>query len=301
MQGLAAGEGDLFAVQFHQLVALGVQVHFDAAGVGVVHGAMGEGGGVEVSAQGGVHMGQDVAIETGGDAGVVVVGAQQYVRVLLRVNADDQAAAGLHEAGGVAQENVRRRRIEIADAGAGKERHPGQTRRRCRQLEGACEIGAGGIHGKVRIVVEHGAGGGHQVIFGNVHGHIGARAAGVQQNANLGAAAAAVLHQAAAGGHLGGDRPAIGAQDGNLRSRQVILRQPRDGVEQLRAGGVVEELGRNRLLRQLQAAHHLGGHVRGRGFAIEQRERGTAGSDDGQPRATVRAKRMPVNCQRSLG
>ena len=61
----------------------------------------------------------------------------------------------------------------------------------------------------------------------------------------------------------------IVVEDADLSTRQVVLWQLRDGVEQFRAGRIVEVLGRDRLLAQAQPARDLGDHVGKRWLAVE--------------------------------
>ena len=191
----------------------------------------------------------------------------------------------------------------------GKKPMRGQPGGGRRQRERRGVVRASRVDGDARIVVEDGLRRRAQVLLGNVHRHVGRRAACVQQQAHLGAAAAAVFHQTAPSRHAAGDGRAVGAQNRDLRARQVVLGQPRDGVEQPRTRGVVEVLGGNGLARLAQSMQDLRSHVRPRRAAIEHlepsgavgagRRRGAARF--GAEHVVYRASRMPVNCQRSLG
>ena len=154
----------------------------------------------------------------------------------------------------------------------GEERQAGERRDRRRQFECFGVVGAGGVDGERRVVVVDRPRGGFEVILGDVHRHVGGRGQGVEQDAHLRAAAAAVLHQTGVAAGVAGDGALVGIQNRHLGARQVVLRQPGDGVEELGAGGIVEVLRRNGLARLAQAAQHLARHVRQRRLAVEQRE-----------------------------
>ena len=80
--------------QAHRLRRRRLEVHFDASGGGVVEAAVRERLGPEVAAQHAVDVAQHVAVERRGDADRVVVGGVEPRLVLLRVDADQEAAAG---------------------------------------------------------------------------------------------------------------------------------------------------------------------------------------------------------------
>ena len=76
------------------LVGEADEVHFDPPLPRLVEGVVAEAVEAEVAAQLAVNAGQQVQVEVAGDAGRVVVGGVQQVRVFLQVHADQDAAAG---------------------------------------------------------------------------------------------------------------------------------------------------------------------------------------------------------------
>jgi hypothetical protein len=95
--------------------------------------------------------------------------------------------------------------------------------------------------------------------LGDVDRQVGRRAQRAQQQPRLEALAAAVLDQldVLAPPREARDRVDVGARQRELGAGQVILRQPADALEQLAAGGVVEILRRQRLLRPRQSGNNI--------------------------------------------
>ena len=156
-------------------------------------------------------------------------------------------------------------RLEIADGRAGKEAGARKRRDLAGKLERLAEIGIDRDDAQlrefapqaVRLVV--------QELGGNIHRHVGGQVRrGTQQDRSLGGRAAAELDQRAALGqqprHLAGvllEQPKLGAG-------RVVLRQPGDAVEQVRAGAVVEILCRQLLGIAGQSRDDVGGKCRAR-------------------------------------
>src|SRR5262245_53645328 len=95
-------------------------MHLDAAQLAVVESAMPERSEVEIGAQLAVDAREQVEVELRRHPARVVVGGMQARRVLLEVDADQQAAARAGHGAGVLQEGGRLERREIADGGAWK-------------------------------------------------------------------------------------------------------------------------------------------------------------------------------------
>jgi len=119
---LAGGEGEGLPGDGHGLFALAFEVHFHPSGGGVVERPVGEAVEVEIDAEFTVAAGEQVQVEGGGDAGGVVVGRVQHGRVLLEVDADQQAVAAAQLLGHLLEEAQGLQRREVADAGAGEKR-----------------------------------------------------------------------------------------------------------------------------------------------------------------------------------
>ena len=79
VDGLTGAEIETFAGHFHLLPLEAGEVHFDAVALTVVEGVMLEGFEVEGAAQFAIDAGQQIEIEFGGDAGLVVVGGVENI------------------------------------------------------------------------------------------------------------------------------------------------------------------------------------------------------------------------------
>src|SRR5262249_13355493 len=80
--------------------------------------------------------------------------------------------------------------------------------------------------------------------------HVERRPQGAQQQPRLQALAAAVLEERAAPAGEAGDGIQVRARQRELGACQVVLGKPADALEEAAAGGVVEMLRRQRLLRE---------------------------------------------------
>ena len=98
------------------------------------------------------------------------------------------------------------------------------------------------------------------MIAGNIHRHIAGRIRQlIQQQAGLHAAAAAELHQQDALAEQRGHVRAVVAHDLQLGTRGVVLGQLADLIEQRRALGVIEILGRQAFLCAAEAVDDFPG------------------------------------------
>ena len=298
---------DGLVADVYGLVALADQLHLDASGSGVPDGAVFEVGEVEVGGELAVEAGQQIQVKCRGDAFGVVVGAQEHVGVLAQVDADEQAALGAHEAADRAQQlrglvggEVADRRAREVDDGAAR----GQNRRR----EGLGEVGADRDHGQACVGRGELVGGVAQEFAGDVDGHVAGRGTEmVEDDAGLGAAAAAELEQqglrATGSGHLGG----VTARDHQLGAGRIVLGERADLVEEPGAVVVVKILAGQGLRRGGQARERVAAQVAGGGREVDEGERPvwTGGAGPGRVPLDFEhghlARRSPLNCQRASG
>ena len=257
MDGLPGGEVEPLAADLHALIQGAHQVHLHPPEVRVVEGPMAPGAEVEVRPQLAIDALQQVEVEGGGNPGGIVIGRIQHGRCLFQIDADQEQAAGADQLGHHGQEVGGPVRVEVADAGAGEEGHPRPFGSTVRHRHLAGEIGAGGMDLQPGELGGHLLGRHPQVLARDVHGHIGAGLEALEQQADLHATAAARLHQDAAGAHPGRDVGGVGLEDRDLGAGRVILRGLGNGVEELRAAGVVEKLGRDVARPAPQAREHL--------------------------------------------
>ncbi len=120
--------------------------------------------------------------------------------VLLEIDADDQCCAFAENFARAAQEGACLVRIEIADGRARKEADFRHVLDFGRQLERFGEIGRHRIDREVGKILAQGAGLSVEKIAGNIHRHISAEGAFIQQQADLGCCACAEFDQRCAGG-----------------------------------------------------------------------------------------------------
>ena len=127
-------------------------------------------------------------------------------------------------------------------------------------VEVALEVADEAVDAQARVLLDQPAGAGPQRALGDVDRHVAAQPAGVghrvEQHAGLVGRARAQLDELARAGQLddlGGAR----LEDRALGPRRVVLGQLADAVEELRAAGVVEVLGRELLERPGQAVEHV--------------------------------------------
>ncbi len=138
---------------------------------------------------------QHVEIEARGDTGGIVVGLIQHALVLFEVDADHHLRAFAQDLAGAAQERAGFVRFEISKR---RSREKSDLRHRPHR------VGQGEWRGKIRRdridiesgeILAQGVGLGFEEITGNIHGHVGAKRAFVQQQPDLGGRAGAEFHQ----------------------------------------------------------------------------------------------------------
>ena len=267
MDALAGGEAAFAAWPAHRGGRARGQVHLHPRFGGVEQSQVAPAAHVEVAAQQAVQVLQQVQVEGRGDPQVVVVGGFQQRRGLDRVDADQQRAAAGHRAR-LAQQPQRVGRRKVADARPRVEHQRRAFDHIGRQLQPGRKIQPQAQQVDCRVLalqlVERLA----QKVDRDVHRHVAPRRQRAEQPRRLGAIARAQVdqHRLRAGGgqRRGGDRRAMGLEDGGLGARGVVLGRFGDGVEQPRAERVVEELGRG--LRRLR--HQAEGGFAGQGAVV---------------------------------
>ena len=211
----------------HPLIAGADQVHFDTAQFGVEEGVVAEGIQVEIAVEFAVDAPQQVQVERRGGAGGIVVGGLKHLLILDQIDADQQPPFPAEHVADSAQEALGLGGLEVAYRRTGKEGRP----RVVVGIHGQCErhrvVGADRMHLEVRKGLRQRACRLQQMISGDVHRHVDGRAQGLQQHADLQAAAAAEFHQQRVAAepprHLG----AMFAQDGDLGAGRIVLGQHR--------------------------------------------------------------------------
>jgi hypothetical protein len=162
-----------------------------------------------------------------------------------------------------------RARREVAARAAQERDHAravGIGRRDLRQV--ALEVADDAVDVERRVLVGERGGAVAHGLLGDVERHVAPERAGalhrVEQHARLGRRARPELDQL---GHARAahDRVGVVPQDRALGPGRVVLREVADAVEQLRAAGVVEVLGRQLLERTGQAVEDVVGQRRGLG------------------------------------
>src|SRR5690606_13040695 len=144
-------------------------------------GAVAEAGGLDGGVQLATDAAQQIEIESGGDAGAVVVGGLQALAVLEQVDTDQQAAAIRQQAAQVAQEVQCLMRLEVADAGAREESQRTGSPEGLGQAQRAAEIGAGGVHFQPGIVGGQASGAVDEEFPADVDAQVAAGLQGFQQ------------------------------------------------------------------------------------------------------------------------
>ena len=154
-------------------------------------------------------------------------------------------------------------RLEIADRGPRKEsdlRHTGDGHR---QREWRGKVGCDRIDRKIGEILAQHVGLAVQEVAGNVDRHIGANVTILQQQTYLGGRAGTEFNQRRAFRNDGRDLgPAI-PQDRKLGAGRIVFRQSRDGLEQFRAGRVIEIFRRQSLRTLRQIIDRIAGECRG--------------------------------------
>ena len=210
---------------------------------------------VEVGVERPVQVRQQVEVELGGEAGLVVVGARDQSGCLDQVDADQQAAVAAGARAQSRQQPQRRVALEVADGRAREEvddaRGPAAGRQRQREFR--IEVGDDRHHLERRVRRRQSGRRLHQEVARDVDRHVARqRRQRIQQQPRLGARAAARLDQQRALADRGGDRADVLAQDRRLDPRQVVLGLLADPLEQPRALCVVQVARRDVLRRVAQ-------------------------------------------------
>src|SRR5712671_7298509 len=161
-------------------------MHLDAALFAVVARAMTEGGWVELAAKLVIDAREQVEVEGCRNAGMVVVGGGEYVRVFDEIDADHEQRAGPEYRGGLAQQRVGLVRFEVADGGAGEKADARPVTERCRKREWFGEIRRDRQHPQIGHLLLEPRRLGGQERAGYVDRHIGGNMRrGAQQDARL--------------------------------------------------------------------------------------------------------------------
>src|SRR5215470_15475964 len=121
MNGLAAAEVKRLAAGANLLPRQTDEMHLDAALFGVVAGAMAEGSGVELAAKLVIDAREQVEVEGRRNAGAVVIGRGEDVRVLDQIDADHQPRARPEYSGRLVQQRVGLVWFEVSDSRAWEE------------------------------------------------------------------------------------------------------------------------------------------------------------------------------------
>lgn len=212
---------------------------------------------VEVGAEFAVEDVEHVLVEVGGDAGRVVVCADEDLGVLDQIGAEQQSVVAAERVGQGAVAALLG--VEVAE-GAAEEGQQARARL-VGQSEVCFEIGHRGGNGEPGVVTADRAAclveGGRADDQGRVatEGAVGAE--GVEQQPGLAGGTGTQLDQGGGPGELGDLRGAAG-EDLLLGPGRVVLRQPGDLFEQLAAPFVVEPLGRQGAWRAAQAVADIG-------------------------------------------
>ncbi len=258
--GEAHGEPD--GGQVHGLVGQRAQPHLDPFVPRIPHRDVLELVGVEVGAELGVQHREDVLVELGGDAGVVVVRGDQHGRILDQVGAEQEEVAGAQPGPDPGQERGALIGQQVPDRAAQEGDQPGGGRVAVRgEPQVLLEVGDHGAHVQARVLRGQRVTRRDQGRLADVHRHVAAqrarRAQRVQQQPGLVRGPRAELDERP-GPRLPGDLGRGGVQDLPFGAGRVVLAQLGDLVEQRAALRVVEPLGRQRLRVRREPAARVG-------------------------------------------
>src|ERR1700722_10163698 len=120
MNAFAGPERKTSAQHPHGLVGFADQMHLDAMAFAVEDRAVGKRRKVEIAGELAVDAGQQVEIETRGDAGGIVVGGVERPFVLFEIDTDQHLRTAPQNTAGAAQEAAGLTRFEIAERRAWK-------------------------------------------------------------------------------------------------------------------------------------------------------------------------------------
>ena len=130
--------------------------------------------------------------------------------------------------------------------------------RRSPEVDGLGEVGDDGLDAETGVIEGDGFGGAQEVLAGDVDRDVGSDAfeaiQRVEQEADLEAAAAAVLDQCAVGAKATGHGRGVALEDREFGAGGVVLLQLGDGIEERGAVFVVEVLGGEPFLGRGEAA-----------------------------------------------
>ena len=215
--------------------------------------------GVEVGVELAVEDAQHVEVELGGDALAVVVGGLEHRRVLDQVGAEQQEAVVVEPRAQLAQEAPARAGGEVADRAAEEGDDARGAGLRRRDLgEVVLEVAGDALDLEAGVLLGQRGGGVADHAAVDVERHVALDRSGVEQHARLVGGAGAELDELARAGHRH-DVVRARLQDRPLGAGRVVLGQLGDAVEELRAAGVVEVLGRQLLGRPGEAVERVVG------------------------------------------
>ena len=251
-----------------------------------------------------VDAGEQIEIEGCRHTLAVIIGRLQNLPVLLEIDTDQQTTAGAGQPGKPGQHPDCLPGFIVADAGAREENDPWPFQRPGQRHIGG-KVRATGTHLEPGAFGREGGGRRAQMIAGDIDRDIAPRLEAVEQASHLDAAATARLQQPAPAAAGGSDLLATAVENRHLGPGRIVLRQFADGIEQSRAGGVVEELRRNGPGACGEPFEYRPPQVRGRRTRIVEAEvaeivgAAAGGFSGGHDRSL--ARRIPLNCQRSRG
>ena len=244
---------------------------------------------------------QHVQVERCRHAGRIVVGALDDCAILEQVDTDQQRTPAADRFADRVEQRDRFERTEVADRGAGEERHP--PRRAAddrRQRHELAEVLHQRVHGQRGKSPPHGTAGGLELHRVHVERHVAVRVLErVEQQLRLAPGTGAVLDDGSPRPATIGDLRRMGREQTRFRTGEVVLGLLADLLEQLRTAGVVQEY-RGQLL--LLLAESLEDQ-RDQWSRRVGRRKGRAAQDVFCVSHAVRslASRIPVNCQRASG
>ena len=225
------------------------EMHLDAPGHRVVEGVVAEPVQVEVAAELAVDARQQVQIERRSHALGVVIGGVQDVRVFLQIDADQHGAARTDLAARHLEEGLGFVAPQVADRRAREVDDATRVTPVGRDAERMREVGGDRNDAELRKLAAQARHGRAQCVGRYVDRHVDRRRERIDQESRLQALAAAVFEQRAV---LAGEACNLAQmlpRDTEFSPSGVILAQAADALEEAAASGVVEILGRQRLLR----------------------------------------------------
>ncbi len=308
MDALARLESARSRVEVHRLRAQRFEVHLDPPPGFVVERHVAETRVIEVEAKARVEVQQHVAIERAGDAQRIVVRGVEHSPGLLRVDPDEEPAAGPASAllPQRAQERERLHGRKVADARSRIEEGRRALVEHVVQRQAGGEVRDHADHLDLREVRRHASERALDLRARDVHRHVARRIQEGQPRERLAAIAGAQVHELRSLPYRLGDLGAVVTEDGDLRARGVVLGQAADRSIKRASQLVVEVLRRDAgragderrddalaLARAviLQPAEDAVLHRLSVGHAVPPRAAGRSGEP--RPRHSSRARRRP--------